>query len=98
MGRGSAVLRRPAEGLDPAPMHVYSFSVHKLPVGVLGASGYAGRELCALIVQHPGLRLHFATANERKGESARLGGEDIRFIAHDDAQLESCALVFSALP
>ena len=72
--------------------------MHKLPVGVLGASGYAGRELCALIVQHPALRLHFATANERKGESARLGGQDVRFVAHDDAQLERCALVFSALP
>ncbi len=65
---------------------------------MLGASGYAGRELCALVVQHPGLRLHFATANERKGETARLGGQDVHFIAHDDAQLESCALVFSALP
>jgi N-acetyl-gamma-glutamyl-phosphate reductase len=79
-------------------MHVYSFTVHKLPVGVLGASGYAGRELCALIARHPGLELRFASANERRGEQARLGGLDVRFIAHDDAQLEQCALVFSALP
>jgi N-acetyl-gamma-glutamyl-phosphate reductase len=79
-------------------MHVYSFTVHKLPVGVLGASGYAGRELCALIARHPGLELRFASANERRGEQARLGGLNVRFIAHDDAQLERCALVFSALP
>ena len=79
-------------------MHVYSFTVHKLPVGVLGASGYAGRELCALIARHPELSLQFASANERRGEQARLGGRDVRFIAHDDAQLEQCALVFSALP
>jgi N-acetyl-gamma-glutamyl-phosphate reductase len=79
-------------------MHVYSFTVHKLPVGVLGASGYAGRELCALIARHPGLDLRFASANERRGEQARLGGLDVRFMAHDDAQLEQCALVFSALP
>jgi N-acetyl-gamma-glutamyl-phosphate reductase len=72
--------------------------VHKLPVGVLGASGYVGRELCALIARHPALRLHFASANERRGESARLGGADVRFVAHDDADLESCELVFSALP
>jgi N-acetyl-gamma-glutamyl-phosphate reductase len=72
--------------------------VHKFPVGVLGASGYAGRELCALIAQHPALHLHFATANERKGERARLGGQEVRFVAHDDADLEGCALVFSALP
>src|SRR5688500_6658182 len=85
-------------GLDPGGMHVYSFPVHKLPVGVLGASGYAGRELCALIARHPALSLHFASANERKGEVARLGGQDVRFVAHDDAHLEGCALIFSALP
>ena len=85
-------------GLDPKGMHVYSFPVHKLPVGVLGASGYAGRELCALIARHPALSLHFASANERKGEVARLGGQDVRFVAHDDAHLEGCALIFSALP
>jgi N-acetyl-gamma-glutamyl-phosphate reductase len=79
-------------------LHVYSFLVNKLPVGVLGASGYAGRELCALVAQHPALRLHFATANERKGERARLGGHEVCFVAHDDADLEGCALVFSALP
>src|SRR5918992_1834294 len=79
-------------------MHVYSFFVHKLPVGVLGASGYAGRELCTLIARHPALDLHFATANERRGERARLGGQQVRFIAHDDADLDGCALVFSALP
>ena len=72
--------------------------MHKLPVGVLGASGYAGRELCALIAQHPGLRLQFASANERKGERARLGGQEVRFVAHDDAHLDGCALIFSALP
>ena len=72
--------------------------MHKLPVGVLGASGYAGRELCALIARHPALRLHFASANERRGEGARLGGEDVRFVAHDDADLDGCELVFSALP
>ena len=72
--------------------------MHKLPVGVLGASGYAGRELCALIAHHPSLRLQFASANERKGEHARLGGEEVRFVAHDDAELDGCALIFSALP
>jgi len=72
--------------------------VHRIPVGVLGASGYAGRELCALIARHPCFELAFATANERRGERARLGGADVRFIAHDDAPLTSAELVFSALP
>jgi len=72
--------------------------VHRIPVGVLGASGYAGRELCAIIARHPRLDLAFATANERRGERARLGGADVRFIAHDDAPLGTAELIFSALP
>ena len=72
--------------------------MHRIPVGVLGASGYAGRELCALIARHPRMRLAFATANERRGEQARLGGADVRFVGHDDAPLSSAELVFSALP
>ena len=72
--------------------------MHRIPVGVLGASGYAGRELCALIARHPALELAFATANERRGERARLGGAEVRFVALDDAPLGQAALVFSALP
>ena len=72
--------------------------MHRIPVGVLGASGYAGRELCAIVARHPRLELAFATANERRGELARLGGADVRFIAHDDAPLDKAELVFSALP
>ena len=60
--------------------------MHRIPIGVLGASGYAGRELCALVARHPRFELAFATAN------------DVRFIAHDDARLTSAELVFSALP
>jgi N-acetyl-gamma-glutamyl-phosphate reductase len=44
------------------------------------------------------MRLVFATANERRGEQARLGGADVRFVAHDDAPLSDAELVFSALP
>ena len=44
------------------------------------------------------MRLAFATANERRGEQARLGGADVRFVAHDDAPLSDAELVFSALP
>ena len=44
------------------------------------------------------MRLAFATANERRGEHARLGGADVRFVAHDDAPLSDAELVFSALP
>ena len=65
---------------------------------MLGASGYAGRELCALINRHPRLRLAFATANEQRGTTVRLGGRDVAYVATEDAPLSSASLVFSALP
>lgn len=68
-------------------------------MGVLGASGYAGRELCALVSLHPGLSLEFATANEQKGERLALpGGRSLTFTSADDVPLDRVALVFSALP
>lgn len=79
-------------------MHYYTSLVNKIPVGVLGASGYAGRELCALIHRHQRLQLVFATANEQRGTTVRLGGREVAYVATDDAPLSSAALVFSALP
>jgi N-acetyl-gamma-glutamyl-phosphate reductase len=77
--------------------------MHKIPVGILGASGYAGRELCGLVAGHPGLSLAFATADSRRGERVRvptIGGAptEVTFVATDDARLDDAALVFSALP
>jgi len=65
---------------------------------VLGASGYAGRELCALILDHPELELAFATANEQRGARARIGRHSVEFSDADEATLADSALVFSALP
>lgn len=67
-------------------------------MGVLGASGYAGRELCALLTQHPRFTLAFATANEQRGQRVRVGREEITFVAPEEASLAEAALVFSALP
>jgi N-acetyl-gamma-glutamyl-phosphate reductase len=72
--------------------------VNNIPVGVLGASGYAGRELCALILRHPHLSLAFATANDQRGATVRIAGRDVTFVATDDAPLADADLVFSALP
>lgn len=72
--------------------------MHKLAAGVLGASGYAGRELCALIEAHPQLELRFATANEQRGSRATFGRRAITFAATDDVDLGSADIVFSALP
>ena len=76
----------------------YALIVHKLAIGILGASGYAGRELCELVARHPAARLAFASANEREGARARFGGEEVRFVAAEEARLGEAALVFSALP
>ncbi len=72
--------------------------MHKLPVGVLGASGYAGRELCALVERHPGLELVFATAHGQRGQTLTVTGRDVTFIPTEDAPLNEARLVFSALP
>lgn len=72
--------------------------MNTIPVGVLGASGYAGRELCALIANHPRLSLAFATANEQRGQTVRMGGRSLTFQGPDDVSLERATVVFSALP
>jgi N-acetyl-gamma-glutamyl-phosphate reductase len=77
---------------------IMHYCVNTIPVGVLGASGYAGRELCSLIARHPRFTLAFATANEQRGQAVRLGGSAVRFVASDDADLAAARLVFSALP
>ena len=89
---------REKAGIDSSPLQEYALCVHKLSVGVLGASGYAGRELCALLTGHPAVELVFATANERRGEHARIAGRELTFVATEDAPLARASLVFSALP
>jgi N-acetyl-gamma-glutamyl-phosphate reductase len=72
--------------------------MHKVPVGVLGASGYAGRELCGLIARHPKLELAFASANEQRGQRTRIGAAEVTYIATEDAPLSQAEVVFTALP
>lgn len=84
--------------VDGVLLHNYALAVSKIPVGVLGASGYAGRELCHLVSSHPGVELAFAAANEQRGTRARFGGREITFLAPEDAPLSSAELVFTALP
>src|SRR2546423_13397226 len=76
---------------------IMHYSVNTIPVGVLGASGYAGRELCALVARHPRFALAFATANEQRGQSVRLGGRDVTFQASDDVDLSQAGVVFSEI-
>jgi len=72
--------------------------MHKLPVGVLGASGYAGQELCRLTDAHPHFDLVFAAAHSRAGETLQLPGRELTLAALDTVSLNAAALIFSALP
>ncbi len=73
----------------------------QLPVGVLGATGYTGRELLRLLAGHPQVRIAFATSESEAGASL-LGqlrsGPDLRLIRSEDAPLGEVEVVFSCLP
>jgi N-acetyl-gamma-glutamyl-phosphate reductase len=79
-------------------MKEYAFNMHKLPVGVLGASGYAGQELCMLVDRHPHFELVFAAAHSRAGAVLQLPGRDLTLAASESVVLGDAAVVFSALP
>lgn len=74
----------------------------RIPVGVLGASGYSGRELVALVLGHPRLSLAFATAHSQAGQRLRVraGGRvhEVPLVATESVDLAAAALVFAALP
>jgi N-acetyl-gamma-glutamyl-phosphate reductase len=90
--------RRMTKAIDDAAVKEYAFNMHKLPVGVLGASGYAGQELCRLIEAHPGFELAFAAAHSRAGSVLTLPGRELVLSAVDAVALSEAAVVFSALP
>ena len=86
-------------------MQIYAFVVHKVQsirVGVLGASGYSGRELCRLIAGHPHFTLAFATANAQRDTTLRVRANervhDVPLVGTDDIDLASADLIFAALP
>jgi N-acetyl-gamma-glutamyl-phosphate reductase len=66
----------------------------RVPVGVLGASGYVGQELLRLLTRHPEASVAFATAETSAGEVT----EGVRLIKAADAPFERAELVFSCLP
>ncbi len=72
--------------------------MHRIPVGILGASGFAGRELARLLGNHPNFDVVFASANERRGQAISIGSREMTMVATEDAPLREAELVFSALP
>ena len=79
-------------------MKEYALNMHKIPVGVLGASGYAGQELCFLAESHPEFELVFAAAHSRAGETLHLPRRDLVMASVDAVRLADAAIIFSALP
>lgn len=73
-------------------------------IGIVGARGYVGAELLALVVAHPGLELAFVCSRERAGQplADHVPGYagDLRYIAPDpDAVADAAAdVVVLALP
>ena len=72
--------------------------------GVVGAAGFAGIETARFLLGHPSFELVAATSNELAGKRlADLypgfeGVTDLTFSAHDEARLDTCDVVFLAVP
>ncbi|MFL5561655.1 MAG: N-acetyl-gamma-glutamyl-phosphate reductase [Gemmatimonadaceae bacterium] len=71
--------------------------MNKIPVAVLGGTGYAGATLCDLIDRHPAFELAFATART-PGELRGSDAQRIPVMPVEDAPLDQARVVFSALP
>ena len=75
-----------------------------IKAGVIGAAGFAGAELVRLLLRHPGFELVAATSNELAGKSLAevyplfTGRTNLKYVAHNDAVLDQCEVVFLAVP
>lgn len=63
-------------------------------IGILGASGYAGRELSRLLATHPRAQVAFASSESEAGST--LHG--VKLVRTEDAALDACEVVISCLP
>jgi N-acetyl-gamma-glutamyl-phosphate reductase len=78
--------------------------MHNYPsarVGVLGATGYTGRELLRLLAGHPRARIVFATSRSEAGASLAefaAGAPDLPLVPAEEAPLAACDVVLSCLP
>lgn len=77
----------------------------KIPVGIIGASGYVGAELMRLLAQHDGFDVCFVTGDTQAGQPIAdlyphlaAIGSDQEFVKYDSALLDDVELAFLALP
>lgn len=64
--------------------------------GIIGATGYSGLEVAALLARHPRLELAFATSEAEAGRPVR--GTALRYVPAAEAPLGDADVVFSCLP
>lgn len=72
--------------------------MHKKPfsAAVLGATGYTGQELVALLTRHPRMRATFASSESEAGRPVPVGG--LRYVSAEDIPLSAVDVVFTCLP
>ena len=77
----------------------------KIPVGIIGASGYVGAELMRLLAHHGGFDVRFVTGDTQAGQPAAdlyphlaAIGTEQEFVKYDPALLDDVGLAFLALP
>ena len=70
--------------------------MHNLSVGVLGASGYTGREVLTILARHGGVDVRFATSDSEAGRPA--GVPNLPLVPLDTADPESVDVLFLCLP
>jgi len=74
---------------------------YSIRVGVLGASGYSGRELVSLLARHSRATVVFATSESEAGQGLRricAAAPDLALVRAADAPLDACDVVVSCLP
>ena len=73
-----------------------NYAIAAARVGVLGATGYTGRELLRLVAAHPELGLAFASSES--SSRLRVGGRELDLVTADQALELDADLVFCCLP
>lgn len=72
-----------------------------ITVGVFGATGYTGIELCRVLLGHPEVELRFVTSESSAGETLRARwpqGPDLPLVRSEDAPVDTVDAAFLCLP
>lgn len=75
----------------------------KIKAGIVGASGFSGRELLRLLLDHPDVEVTYAAANDTNRPVAEIwpefaGKTELVCETHDPVRAAGCDIVFLATP